>query len=93
VKTTTPQPTPRPSGGAIASAGSWLLGNRRLMRAPLWLFRARLGLLADYTTRHRRAWARFKPVIEATLGAPITEHDTNLPMVGFRLSNAGSEPS
>jgi deazaflavin-dependent oxidoreductase (nitroreductase family) len=151
------------------------LGNRRLMRAPLWLYRARLGflfgsrmlmlehtgrrsgkrrqvvlevvghpthdtyvvvsgfgersqwyrnvmadpkvrvsagaraarpararrlttveadrVLADYSTHHRRAWAKFKPVIEATLGAPITEHDTNLPMIGFRLTGTARHPS
>jgi deazaflavin-dependent oxidoreductase (nitroreductase family) len=172
--------TKQQSGGRIVSAGSWVLGNRRLVRAPLWLYRARLGflfgsrmlmlehtgrrsgrrrqvmlevvghpapdtyvvvsgfgersqwyrnvlahpdvrvavgaraarpararrlaaaeadqVLADYTARHRRAWARLKPVFEATLGAPITEHDTNLPMIGLRLTGtpvptSGEEPS
>ncbi len=30
---------------AIARGGAWLLSNRRLMRAPIWLYRRRLGFL------------------------------------------------
>ncbi|ORA81787.1 nitroreductase [Mycobacterium malmoense] len=42
--------------------------------------------LAAYRGRHARAWERFKPVLEETLGAPITDTNTPLPMVELRLS-------
>jgi deazaflavin-dependent oxidoreductase (nitroreductase family) len=43
--------------------------------------------LTTYIHKHPRAWARFKPVIESTLGSPIsdTDGDTELPMVELRL--------
>ncbi|MEE6179564.1 nitroreductase family deazaflavin-dependent oxidoreductase [Mycobacterium sp. 050134] len=41
--------------------------------------------LAAYRTGHPRAWERFRPVLEATLGAPVTETGTPLPMVELRL--------
>ena len=41
--------------------------------------------LAAYLSRHRKAWERMRPVLEDTLGAPITETDTPLPMVELRL--------
>lgn len=44
--------------------------------------------LAAYTRRHPRAWARFKPVIEATLGSGISEINTALPLVELRLEPA-----
>ncbi|ATY13993.1 nitroreductase family deazaflavin-dependent oxidoreductase [Amycolatopsis sp. AA4] len=34
-----------PSSDAVGRAGARLLRNRRLMRAPIWLYRARLGFL------------------------------------------------
>ncbi len=35
-----------PAGsGAIGRGGAWVLGNRVLVRAPIWLYRARLGFL------------------------------------------------
>lgn len=34
-----------PAAGTIGRAGAWLLGNRRLMRSPIWIYRARLGFL------------------------------------------------
>jgi deazaflavin-dependent oxidoreductase (nitroreductase family) len=40
--------------------------------------------LAAYRTRHPRAWERMRPVLEETLGAPITDTDTPLPMVELR---------
>lgn len=46
------------------------------------------GVLRRYTARHPRAWRRLKPVIEATLGAPVTEEHTGLPMVEFRFARA-----
>lgn len=41
--------------------------------------------LATYISRHPRAWARFKGVLEETLGSEITETNTPLPMVELRL--------
>jgi deazaflavin-dependent oxidoreductase (nitroreductase family) len=41
--------------------------------------------LGAYATRHPRAWERFRPVLERTLGSPITETDTPLPIVELRL--------
>nr|WP_240170494.1 nitroreductase family deazaflavin-dependent oxidoreductase [Mycolicibacillus parakoreensis]MCV7316166.1 nitroreductase family deazaflavin-dependent oxidoreductase [Mycolicibacillus parakoreensis]ULN52220.1 nitroreductase family deazaflavin-dependent oxidoreductase [Mycolicibacillus parakoreensis]HLR98608.1 nitroreductase family deazaflavin-dependent oxidoreductase [Mycolicibacillus parakoreensis] len=41
--------------------------------------------LAGYVGRHPRAWARFKGVLEETLGAEITETNTALPLVELRL--------
>lgn len=41
--------------------------------------------LAAYRTRHPRAWERMRPVLEQTLGVPITDTDTPLPLVELRL--------
>lgn len=41
--------------------------------------------LSAYASRHPRAWERFRPVLERTLGSPITETDTPLPIVELRL--------
>lgn len=46
--------------------------------------------LADYVRRHPRAWARFKNLVEHTLGEPISEQDTALPIVELRLGQAGA---
>ncbi len=157
---------------AIGRGGAWVLGNRALMRAPIWLYRARLGflfgsrtlmlehvgrksgakryvvlevvghpapdtyvvasgfgersqwfrnllanprarvsvaghgpraatagrlptgeadaVLADYVSRHPRAWAKFKNVLENTLGTAISEHDSPLPMVELHLDRPRS---
>jgi len=45
-------------------------------------------VLAAYRDRHRRAWAQFKPVLEETLGGPIHDTDTELPLVELRLDAA-----
>lgn len=42
--------------------------------------------LAAYRTRHPRAWERMRPVLEQTLGVPITDTDTPLPLVELRLN-------
>ena len=42
--------------------------------------------LGEYARRHPRAWNQFKPVLERTLGGPIAESDTALPIVELRLS-------
>jgi deazaflavin-dependent oxidoreductase (nitroreductase family) len=152
----------------IGRRGAWLLSNRSLMRAPIALYRARLGfllgsrtlmlehigrksgarrhvvlevvgrpapdiyvvasgfgeraqwyrnlmaqpharvsiaghrpraatarrlpaaeadaVLAGYISRHPRAWAKFRNVLEHTLGTEITEHGTPLPLIELRLS-------
>jgi deazaflavin-dependent oxidoreductase (nitroreductase family) len=41
--------------------------------------------LDAYISRHPRYWERFKPVLEQTLGSPITETNTPLPIVELRL--------
>ena len=41
--------------------------------------------LAAYRSRHRRTWDQFRPVLEDTLGVPITDTDTPLPLVELRL--------
>ena len=41
--------------------------------------------LAAYRSRHPRAWQRMRLVLEETLGAPITDINTPLPMVELRL--------
>jgi deazaflavin-dependent oxidoreductase (nitroreductase family) len=43
------------------------------------------SVLAAYRNRHPRAWAKFKPVLEQTLGAPINDTDAELPLVELRL--------
>ncbi|HEX5253029.1 MAG TPA: nitroreductase family deazaflavin-dependent oxidoreductase [Mycobacterium sp.] len=42
--------------------------------------------LATYRTRRPRTWEQFKPVLEDTLGVPITDTDTPLPLVELRLN-------
>lgn len=42
--------------------------------------------LAAYRTRHPKAWERMRPVLERTLGVPITDTDTPLPLVELRLN-------
>jgi hypothetical protein len=42
-------------------------------------------LLAEYRSHRPRAWARFRAVLEETLGQPITDTDTPLPIVMLRL--------
>ena len=46
--------------------------------------------LAEYRTKRPRAWARFKPVLEETLGQPITDTSTPLPLVELRLDGQHS---
>ncbi|MGH3959064.1 nitroreductase family deazaflavin-dependent oxidoreductase [Mycobacterium sp.] len=49
--------------------------------------------LAAYTSRHPRAWARFKGILEETMGREITEANTPLPMVEVRVDGpAQSRP-
>lgn len=41
--------------------------------------------LDAYSSAHPRAWERFKPVLEHTLGTPIAETGRPLPIVELRL--------
>lgn len=164
--------TPPARSSAIGRGGAWVLRNRALMRAPIWVYQARLGFLfgsrtlmlehvgrksgarrlvvlevvghpepdtyvvasgfgeraqwfrnlianpqvrvsiaghgpraatarrlpaaaadaalAAYASRHPRAWAKFKNVLEHTLGTAISEHNTPLPMVELRLGRPRS---
>lgn len=41
--------------------------------------------LASYRSHHPQAWQRFKPILEETLGTPITDANTPLPIVELRL--------
>ncbi|GAB2669561.1 hypothetical protein GCM10027271_32000 [Saccharopolyspora gloriosae] len=41
--------------------------------------------ITDYARRHPRAWAKFKTVLENTLGTKITEQDTALPILELHL--------
>jgi deazaflavin-dependent oxidoreductase (nitroreductase family) len=159
--------TPPVKSTAIGRGGAWVLANRALMRAPIALYRGRLGfllgsrtlmlehtgrksgarryvvleivghpapdiyvvasgfgeraqwyrnlmacprvrvsvaghrpraatarrlptpeadaVLAGYVSQHPRAWAKFRNVLEHTLGMAITERDTPLPMIELRL--------
>jgi hypothetical protein len=45
-------------------------------------------VLAAYRDRHPRAWARFKPVLERTLGGPINDTNAELPLVELRLDSS-----
>lgn len=42
-------------------------------------------VLGDYIARHPRTWEQFSAVLEQTLGEPVTDTDTALPMVELRL--------
>jgi deazaflavin-dependent oxidoreductase (nitroreductase family) len=42
-------------------------------------------VLSAYINAHPQAWKRMRPVLERTLGSPITDTDTPLPLVEFRL--------
>lgn len=41
-------------------------------------------IMAAYRTRHPKTWAQFKLVLEETLGQPITDTNTPLPLVELR---------
>lgn len=45
-------------------------------------------VLGDYIAAHPGTWARFKAVLEQTLGTEVTEVDTPLPMVELHLDAA-----
>ena len=45
--------------------------------------------LGRYRVRHPRAWAQLKPIVEKTLGQPVGDTDTALPMVELRLQPRG----
>ncbi|SRX95474.1 hypothetical protein [Beutenbergia cavernae DSM 12333] [Mycobacterium shimoidei] len=43
--------------------------------------------LAGYRSRHPRAWEWLRPALEQTLGSPISETGTPLPMVELRVDS------
>lgn len=49
--------------------------------------------LTDYARRHPRAWAKFKNVLENTLGTTISEQDTALPVLELHLDPRTPVPS
>lgn len=63
------------------------VGSHRPARATASILdqRAADSTLADYIAEHPRAWARFKAVLERTLGRQVTETNTPLPLVELRL--------
>jgi deazaflavin-dependent oxidoreductase (nitroreductase family) len=61
-------------GRPPAAASARILTNREADHA-----------LNDYISRHARAWNSLKPVLERTLGSPIAETGTALPIVELRL--------
>lgn len=42
--------------------------------------------LVRYVARHARAWRTLKPILENTLGSPISESGTELPMIELQLA-------
>ncbi|WP_029107601.1 nitroreductase family deazaflavin-dependent oxidoreductase [Mycobacterium sp. URHD0025] len=44
-------------------------------------------VLADYRAQHPKTWDQFKLVLEKTLGQPITDTGSPLPMVQIRLQH------
>jgi deazaflavin-dependent oxidoreductase (nitroreductase family) len=63
-------------------------GSRRPARATARLLDTEeaSAALTAYEARHPRAWARLKPVLEATLGARIDMTGTSLPMIALELT-------
>jgi deazaflavin-dependent oxidoreductase (nitroreductase family) len=45
--------------------------------------------LTAYATRHPRAWAALKPVLETTLGARTGDEHTKLPLIALDLASDG----
>lgn len=43
--------------------------------------------LTSYAASHPRTWATLKPVFEATLGAPIGDEGTSLPLIALDLAD------
>ena len=77
--------TPSAGSSAIGRGGAWVLGNRALMRTPIWLYRARLGFLFGSRTlmlEHvgRKSGARRYVVLEV-VGHPAP--DTYVVASGF----------
>lgn len=46
------------------------------------------AVLRRYAVRHPRSWERLRPVFEETLGTPITEEGTSLPIVRLDVRGA-----
>lgn len=64
----------------------WLGGHRPVSGDAHVLDQHRADqVLTAYRERHPTTWQQFKLVLEETLGQPITETDTPLPLVEIRL--------
>jgi deazaflavin-dependent oxidoreductase (nitroreductase family) len=65
------------------------LGSRRPAGAAAELLTAEQAssALRSYAARHPRSWAALRPVLEATLGTPVSEHETGLPLLSLRLDS------
>lgn len=46
---------------------------------------ASAAALGRYATGHPRSWAKLRPVLEETLGAPIDQDSTDLPVIALDL--------
>lgn len=68
----------------FAGTAARMLRSRRLMRAPIWLYRARLGGLLGGRLLMLEHIGR---VLEQTLGEPVTATNTPLPLVELRLDS------
>lgn len=65
------------------------IGRRR--RVPIVAYRMTTDQAADalghYAARHPRAWSRLAPIFEQTLGEPIRETGTTLPLVRLAIAD------
>jgi deazaflavin-dependent oxidoreductase (nitroreductase family) len=50
------------------------------------------AVLRRYASRHPRAWKQLRPVFEQTLGAPINDEGTSLPLVRLDFRRRASRP-
>lgn len=65
------------------------LGSRRPEPAVAELMTAEQAsaALRSYAARHPRSWATLRPVLEATLGTPVSEHESGLPLLALHLGS------
>jgi deazaflavin-dependent oxidoreductase (nitroreductase family) len=63
------------------------IGSRKPLRANACRLDADAATASmdRYATAHPRAWARLRPVLEHTLGRPVDDCGTELPMIALEL--------